>query len=383
MKKNPIPARHRFFLSLRVALKSGAVFSRNGYKHETVNLPDGPMLILCGASGSDDPMLVASSVNRHVYFVLEDTFCKPAIRRFAYAPIPYYPAQPNTAAALEIIRRVRKGAAVCLFPEMTASGDGLSSEIPKAVAKLVKDLSVMTVTYRIDGAYMTRPGWAKYRRKGQTYGHTVHVYTPAMLEKKDVEGIYRDITSDLYTDATASMNELLLPYRGRDLAENLEKQLFLCPKCRRINSIATERNRIFCVCGAEGFVGEAGTITGFDLKNVRDWSKWQREMIVNMPDFHARQEIAFEENAALYEYKTDFSRQKTVSGRFSVTNRDLSVGELTIPFDKIRRPCLTFERKLAFGVEGRSDAHFVVECPEPYCAELYLLILERFLRSEN
>lgn len=383
MKKNPVPARHRFFSALRVALRSGAVFSRNGYKYESVNLQNGPMLILCGCSSPDDPMLLASSVNRHVYFVLEDTYCRRAIRRFAYAPIPYFPAQANTAAALEIRRRLRNGAAVCLFPEATASGDGLTSEIPISVAKLVKDLSVMTVTYRIDGAYMTRPGWAKFRRKGQTYGHTVHVYTPAMLEKRDVDRIYRDICTDLSTDAAASMNELLLPYRGHHLAENLEKQLFLCPKCRRINSISTSGNRISCVCGAEGVITETGTIFGFDHNNVRDWSLWQREMIRNMPDFHARQEIAFEENAVLYECRSDLSRKKTVDGKFSVTNRDLSVGELMIPFDKIRRVSLTFDRSLAFGVEGREDAHFVVECEKPYCGELYLLLLKRFARSAN
>ena len=61
--------------------------------------------------------------------------------------------------------------------------------------------------------------------------------------------IYDIITSDLNVDAYQYQDTNHIRYSGDALAEGLENLTYLCPICKRFDTIHTKGNKIWCDCG--------------------------------------------------------------------------------------------------------------------------------------
>ena len=327
-------------------------------------------------------MLVAMSFSRQLDFAADAKYVKIAGKK-PYL-IPVYSASTNGRACVEIIRRVKAGHSVCLFPEGVRSGDGLTSDIPKEVAKLVKKLGVCLVTYKIDGAYMSHPAWAKYPRRGKTYGHTEHIYPAQNIKKMTVYNIHEAIKSDLYADAAASQSEYQTKFVGKRLAEGIERCLYACPCCKYLNTLTSSGNKIICTkCQKTGEIDELGNISEFPFSNVRDWSNWQRSMIKKLPYVSTEKEIAFDDFCTLVKVDRDLSEKTVCKGRFSITNISLKIEDKEILFDKIRRAELTYDGNLAFATAKMGGAYYEVRNENGYAAVMYLEIYKRFKRDRS
>ena len=65
---------------------------------------------------------------------------------------------------------------------------------------------------------------------------------------------------------------------GKKLAEGLENVLYVCPKCKSVNTLITKGNSISCShCKTEGYMDEYGFINGFKFDNPIDWDQWQKK----------------------------------------------------------------------------------------------------------
>lgn len=380
--------RNKFFYGLKKWFSASKYKRKYNYSFQKVNIPHDPILVLCNCCTKDDAQLVALSFSRHLYFTVDASHLentgKSDLLAYAYSPIPVYAASQNAPACVEIIKRIREGLSVCMFPEGVRSGDGLTGEIPYNVARLVKKLGVCMVTYKIDGAYMSHPSWAKYSRRGKTYGHTVCIYPAENIRKMSVSSIYQAIKSVLSSDAIASQAEYQTKFIGKKLAEGIEKQLYACPSCKYLNTLTSSGNKITCSkCQKSGEIDALGNISGFAFSNVRDWSSWQKGMIEKLPYISTEKEIAFDDSCSLFEVKRDFSEELICFGRFSITNISLKLEDREILFDNILRAQLTFDGDLAFATKNCGNSHYEIRSENGYAAIMYLEIYKRFRKNKT
>ena len=232
--------------------------------HPVVNRPgqnQPPSLILSNHDSAVDPILLAQSFRQPIYFVASDHIFRWGLisRAIQYlvAPIPIVKAQIDLRTIRQMRQVQQEGGTIGLFPSGNSSFAGPELPIPPATGKLVKQFRMPVLLYRFEGGYLTKPRWARYARRGRLSGQVVRQLSVDEIDKLDPQAlndlIYQELNSDPYIDWPDSQAGVTaksrLAFRGRDLAEYLERVLFVCPACHQLNTLVSQGDRLSCPCG--------------------------------------------------------------------------------------------------------------------------------------
>ena len=88
------------------------------------------------------------------------------------------------------------------------------------------------------------------------------------------------INRDIFEDAWQRQKDDPVPYRGKRLAEGLERALYLCPGCGKIGTLRTKGDRLFCSCGFETRWSETGFFEPqTPFATIADWERWQKDKL--------------------------------------------------------------------------------------------------------
>ena len=287
-------------------------------------------IILANHTTEVDMVMVAAAFPQHMYFVcgehlLRTKFGK-ALQKY-FDPIPAPRGASHAKAVMEIMRRLKNGNNIMLFPEGCRSFNGETIPVTRATGKLVKRAGCALVTYRTSGGYFVAPRWAHHFRKGHMEGRIAGVYSSAELKEMTPQQITDIINRDLHENAYEVQRANPLPYTGEDLADGLENYLLICPKCGRYDTLKTEHNRFSCSCGLSGTIDEYGFLQGDDLPydTVYDWGEWMKTRFDTDTADKPDDELLFTETETrLYEISAA-----------DHTNTDLAVGDVEIYRNKI------------------------------------------------
>ena len=254
------------------------------YHYEMEQIPvDGPFLLIANHACNMDPIFVGlASRDRPLAFVASEHLMRLG---FVSKLLTQYLAiipRPKASMAIETIKSVTKalkeGDPVVLFAEGDNTWNGVTGEIFPATGKLVRMLKFPLVTYRLDGNYLTKPRWAVKARRGRVKGSVVHVYSPEELSGMKPQQINDLINADIHSDSWKHQKESPVVFRGRKLAENLQKAIFICPECHAIDALFTKRDRIICrKCGHEVTIDSYGFLHGGRFVDLHAWDLWQLE----------------------------------------------------------------------------------------------------------
>jgi 1-acyl-sn-glycerol-3-phosphate acyltransferase len=77
-----------------------------------------------------------------------------------------------------MMRRLKKGYSVCLFPEGNRSFDGVTRPFPPSTGRVAKACGAALVTFRTEGAYLSNPRWGDTLRRGRVRGRVAGIYPP-------------------------------------------------------------------------------------------------------------------------------------------------------------------------------------------------------------
>ena len=276
--------RHQKIWHVLQRMNSAWISRMFNMSHEDLHV-DGPVLLVPNHVCAWDPLLVAMSLkDKQVYYVASEHLFRMGpvsqLIEFLVAPIPRRKASTGTDTVKACLRHLREGHSICLFAEGEQSWNGRNIPIFPATGKLVKSSGATLVTYRLEGAYLSLPRWGKGIRRGKVYGHPVGIYPPEQLKNMTPKEINALIERDTAEDAWERQRLSPVRYEGKRRAEGLERALYLCPRCRRIGTLHTKNNRIFCDCGLDLEYTETGF---FDpeqpFSNLADWDDWQREQL--------------------------------------------------------------------------------------------------------
>ena len=269
------------FLSVLIRPVLRAKFNLRGEKLQT----DGPFLLVSNHVTGWDPLLVGVCLGgRQAYFVASEHLFRlgllTKVLNWLLAPIPRRKASTGMDTVKACLRQLHAGHSVCLFAEGEQCWDGRTGPIFPATGKLVKSSCATLVTFRLEGGYLSLPRWAKHICRGAVYGHPVGCYSPEELKALSPKEINALIQRDIAEDAWERQRAFPVRYRGRRRAEGMERALYACPGCRRIGTLQTDRDRIFCPCGFERTYTEYGFFAPAEpFETLADWDAWQRELL--------------------------------------------------------------------------------------------------------
>ena len=344
---------------------------RFNYTCKTESIPDGPFLLYANHVTDFDPVFVAASFNEPLVFVAGENVQRMGklsslIRRYA-STIDRVKGSTDSMAAMNILRTLRSGRAVCMFPSGNRSYCGKSTDIFPASAKLAIAAKVPLITYKLTGGYMTSPRWSDKMRKGKMHGEVVRIYTPEELAIMQPEELLRQITNDLYEDAYAAE---LYPYKGKRLAERLETMLYLCPKCGGIDTLTSKNDTFSCSCGFSVKINEYGRFEGADVpfEHPGAWDEWQQEKMRTVAAGASDDSILADEGQQLYRLDRDHNLMAATAGKMTLSGKELTIGNCVFPIETIDGIGLTQQDKLSFTSRGEN---YVIRSDHPRCGKKY------------
>ena len=169
---------------------------------------------------------------------------------------------------VRIMRTLRKGYSVVVFPEGRLSVDGRQNPIVENSASFCKRLGVDVVLGNIRGAYFGGPKWRKKSYPTEVRVKAVRVLTPGEMKAMSDEALQALIAETLAFDESG---EPQVPFPQRDKAVGLENLLYRCADCGGLYTTEGVGNDLVCrACGQihtlndqYRFTDEIGTIGAY------------------------------------------------------------------------------------------------------------------------
>ena len=354
---------HRFIFSVLRYTAGPVIKLVMGYSCKKKKAPDAPLLVISNHNTDLDPAFVALGFSGHMYFVASEHSLRMGfaskLLKFVFSPIAINKTREDVSAIKEILRRLKSGASVCLFGEGDRSFSGATGPVTLAAAKLARTSGAELATFRIEGGYFTSPRWSKKNRKGKMTGSVVNRYSAAELKAMTNEQLLEAIERDIFEDAYQRQRVQPTLYKGKDLAENIETTLYLCPGCNEIGTIRSEGDGFGCGCGLAGTYTEAGTLEGvtpegdtLPFSTMLDWDRWQVKKLEEIIDAAGDGPICADEDQQLFEVSAAVAKTSAGEGAMSIDRRAFHCAGSSFPLGDIIRIVVVGQMTLLFALKG-------------------------------
>lgn len=274
--------RHSFIWRFLRPLVKLIVWIKFNFKAKDVDV-EGPYIVLCNHVTDWDPLLLGTAFKKQMYFVASEHILRlgfvSKLLVWLVDPIARQKGGSAAGTVKAVMRTVKGGCNVAIFPEGNRSWDGLTRDFPASTGKLIRSCGCTLVTYRLKGGYFSSPRWAGARvHRGRMSGEVAGIYTAEELKAMKVDEINALIARDLAVDAYAEQREEMIAYKGNAIAEDLETLLFTCPKCGAMHKMVSRGDMFRCEsCGMETRFTPTGFFEGGELPfdDVCSWNRWQ------------------------------------------------------------------------------------------------------------
>ena len=337
------------------------ILRKYGFRTERISKKDEPYIVVANHLTEVDMIMVAGAFKEHMYFVAGEHLLRTKAgpkMKWAQDPIFTYKGAPSIDTMREVIRRIKAGNNVMIFPEGSRSFNGETLKLSCGTAKLVKMAGCALATYHIEGGYFVAPRWAYTTRTGPMKGHIVNIYSSDDIRQMSKEELTDCINRDIYENAYETQRRNMYAYRGERLAEGLENYLVKCSCCGSFDTMATEGDRFRCTeCGQSGRYTPEGFLEGDGLRfdSVYDWGVWSEDEISKyVKAYEGDGPVFSDEEVVLYEVLSDHSRIDLASGVLKGYKNRLEIGDQVFCFGDISgMDMLYFGKTLVFSYNKR------------------------------
>jgi len=153
----------------------------------------------------------------------------------------------DMSTGVGILRMLRSGYPVIIFPEGRLSPDGRSNRIVESGAAFYRRLKTTLVLVRIDGAYYAHPKWRKKTYRSDIRVSVRRVVSPEELGELSDAQLEELITAELFNDASAHTGG---SYPRKDRAVGLDTLLYRCADCGALYQTQGVGSELLCrACG--------------------------------------------------------------------------------------------------------------------------------------
>lgn len=345
------------------------------YTFDSLKDVKGPYLLLPNHNLELDPILVGVSAHDHLYFVASEHLQRKGIvtklLNYFLKPITRQKGTSGANTVSKILRTLRSGTNVCIFPEGNRSFNGCTGEILPATGKMARRSGASLITYRIEGGYLTQPRWSTTLRRGKMRGRLVHVYTPEELSQMTDQQVNEAICKDLYEDAYETQCKDMIPFKGKNLALGMESTVFACPVCGKIGTLHSTETTLWCDCGFSAVYDHFGYLTANNHQkySIRDLDDMQRRTLQNLLTCNC-EDALFSDEITLQSIGSDHTLEDTKTGRLSAYCDHLEVCGRTIPISDLQGVAI-YSRNVLVIFTNSDGQHFEIRGPIPFSALKY------------
>ena len=352
------------FIYKTVGSLAPLILRKYGFKTDRISKKDEPYIVVANHLTEVDMIMLSGAFSEHMYYVggehLLRTKAGPKLK-WAQDPIFTFKGAPSVDTMLEVIRRLRAGHNVMIFPEGSRSFNGETIKLDSGIAKLVKTAKCALVTYHIEGGYFVAPRWAYTTRTGPMKGHIVNIYSSDEIKSMSTGELTGCINRDIYENAYETQRKNMYAYKGKRLAEGLENYLVKCSCCGAFDSMVTEDDRFRCTeCGQSGRYTPEGFLEGEGLRfdSVYDWGVWsEHETCEYIKDFEGDGPVFRDDDTVLYEVLSDHRRIDLESGELLGYKDRLEINDEVFRFEDMSgMDMLYYGKTLVFSYKKRHMA---------------------------
>lgn len=337
------------------------ILRKYSFKTQRISKKDEPYIVVANHLTEVDMIMVAGAFSEHMYFVAGEHLLRTKAgpkMKWAQDPIFTYKGAPSIDTMREVIRKIKDGHNVMIFPEGSRSFNGETMKLDSGIAKLVKMAGCALATYHIEGGFFVAPRWAYTVRTGPMRGDIVNIYSSEEISRMSKEELTDCINRDIYENAYETQRLKMDTYKGERLAEGLENYLVKCSRCGAFDSMVTEDDRFRCTeCGQSGRYDSRGFLKGEGLRfdSVYDWGIWSEdETCEHIKAFEGSGPVFTDTDTVLYEVLADHSRVDINSGSLRGYKDRLVIGEEEFGLKDINgMDMLYFGKTLVFSYKKR------------------------------
>ena len=377
--------RHKRFFKFAVFVTKPYAKLKFNYRFEPVGKIDGPCFVLCNHNTDADPVLLGQAFGKDLYFVATEKVTRmgltgPFLKHF-FDPILHTKGSVGIKTTIAILKHIKSGHSVGLFPEGNRSFNGISCPIPPATGRLVRRCGATLVTYRLHGGYLSAPRWSKKTRKGELWGEPAGIYSPGELQKMTDDEVQTLIERDLYVDAYEDQRKKQIAYKGKDLADGFESAFFVCPKCGKIGSLKSAGCEVSCSCGFAATYDEYGYLnTGSGERlTLTKLDKMDRRAVAEL---YAKggEDVIFKDKVTLEIVNKDHLVEESKEIFLSAGANGIHLGDEFIPMEEIEGVAINQKNLLILNVKGKEN-HYECTDEKNFCALKYLYLIREAVGS--
>lgn len=210
---------------------------------------DAPYILLSNHESFEDFYYLSQLAHpRNPSYLVNEYYCtrpllKPMAKKGGILSKKLFTRDMSTGVG--ILRMVRRGYPIVIFPEGRLSPDGRSNPIVESGAALYRRLRTALVLVRIDGAYFAHPKWRK-----RTYRSTIRVSVRRVLRPEELAELTEAeldefIRAELYNDASAGGQAV---WPQKDKAVGLDTLLYRCADCGALYRTLGVGSELRCLC---------------------------------------------------------------------------------------------------------------------------------------
>jgi 1-acyl-sn-glycerol-3-phosphate acyltransferase len=135
------------------------------------NFIDGPALVAANHNSFFDPPLIASALYpKKIYFLARDSLFNSPLMKWALTSclaLPVKRGQENSSIFRQVIKLVKEGKKVALFPEGTRSEDGLLQPPKEGIGMMVMRAKAKVIPIYLAGTY---EAWSCHQKSPKWFG---------------------------------------------------------------------------------------------------------------------------------------------------------------------------------------------------------------------
>ena len=197
---------------------------------------------------------------------------------------------PDLTAVRRMLKAVKAGKSVAIFPEGQTCFSGQSNDVDPAIGKLAKIMGIPVVNVKIRGNFLTAPkyshsvfpSYAEAKAEILLTAEEVASMTDTEISEKIAEGIAFD-------EYEWERSVMIKSRKPRSL-EGIENILWLCPSCGKEHTMETSGRDLYCTdCGYRVSTDDYGFLHDSDGSPARfdtppKWFNWQFEVLESKLD---------------------------------------------------------------------------------------------------
>lgn len=272
--------------------------------NESVKDMQGPFLLTGNHCLNWDPFITGLFIKPNTRFIASDSLFRDKAVAFMLTylvgAIPKKKAVSDLKTIKMSMSELKKGNVVGVFPEANRTWNGRSIDILYSTAKLVKLMKVPVVNCVMKGGYLSRPRWAVRGRRGVLELHYEVLLTSEDVKSKSVDDIYNILNNGIKYNEFDWQKDRMIPFKSKKQAEFLENYIYICPQCKKIGTLRSDKNEFLCdSCGLSHTMGSYGYFINEKRKfeNPQEWGDWQAGFFKSIVDSDS---AIFSDKAVLY-----------------------------------------------------------------------------------